>query len=296
MKAARSLKSFRPVGLLLKTKQLGVRVRRGPDWKWGAEDKEGEGTTVDGLDAEGWIRVRWDGQETCHKTYGYRIGAQGKYDLVIADGGLTLGSKEYVVKSRSTAELRKCEDGERAKGRFLDDGIPGMTDQEACAHECNELFCNYCWAPCAANSGDCPTCGRDARQVWTATPEACRISNFMIRCPRGTEVTLHPQRPGWYKDTRLSKGVNCKGSKRDKKPLEELPLHPKHQCNEQITCELCGEKLAMDQLDQHLQLNAGAHVIALVKQNQSLMRRVAQLEEHIAARSLEVPHKTSLGS
>ena len=56
---------------------LQIRVRRGPDWKWGEQDKNGEGITVSGSDSAGWIKVKWDGGGS----NSYRVGAEGKYDL-----------------------------------------------------------------------------------------------------------------------------------------------------------------------------------------------------------------------
>jgi hypothetical protein len=43
---------------------VGNRVQRGPDWKWKAQDAGGAGTVVEMLDADGWIRVKWDHQAT----------------------------------------------------------------------------------------------------------------------------------------------------------------------------------------------------------------------------------------
>lgn len=65
--------------------QVGLRVARGPDWKWGDQDG-GEGClgTVAELDGEavgGRAVVIWD--------YGYRssyrCGAEGKYELIVYD-------------------------------------------------------------------------------------------------------------------------------------------------------------------------------------------------------------------
>ena len=67
-------------GEVLRSAQLGVRVRRGPDWKWDDQDAGGAGTTKEGANAEGWVAVKWDaGGEN-----NYRVGAQGEYDLMVA--------------------------------------------------------------------------------------------------------------------------------------------------------------------------------------------------------------------
>jgi hypothetical protein len=63
---------------------VGVRVRRGPDWKWGDQDiaNGGTGTGIvtsvpDGL--VGWVNVDWIGGDS----NGYRWGFEDAYDLEI---------------------------------------------------------------------------------------------------------------------------------------------------------------------------------------------------------------------
>jgi serine/threonine protein kinase len=58
---------------------VGVRVRRGPDWKWANQDGGADklGTVTKSADSTGWITVKWDsGKENM-----YRWGADNKYDL-----------------------------------------------------------------------------------------------------------------------------------------------------------------------------------------------------------------------
>ena len=64
----------------------GTRVVRGNDWQPGWNDDDGGKAvgTVTGPSptVEGWFFVKWDhdGSE-----YGYRMGAEGKYDLKLAN-------------------------------------------------------------------------------------------------------------------------------------------------------------------------------------------------------------------
>lgn len=46
--------------------EKGDRVRRGPDWKWGGQDRSGEGVVTDGCSdrTDGWVQVRWDHGDT----------------------------------------------------------------------------------------------------------------------------------------------------------------------------------------------------------------------------------------
>ena len=58
----------------------GIRVRRGPDWRWGNQDggkgKEGVVST-ESASSKGWVRVTWDTGDTNN----YRFGADDAYDL-----------------------------------------------------------------------------------------------------------------------------------------------------------------------------------------------------------------------
>ncbi|CAK9102726.1 unnamed protein product [Durusdinium trenchii] len=67
---------------VLRSAEVGVRVRRGADWRWGDQDGGGPGTTVPGADEDGWVRVRWD---HASRASNYRVGAQGCHDLVMID-------------------------------------------------------------------------------------------------------------------------------------------------------------------------------------------------------------------
>ena len=76
--------------------RLGMKVKRGPDWKWGEQDRNGEGKVIAFNVGSGhfesedlgkpladplWCRIRWDlGGEN-----GYRIGCDGRFDLSVAD-------------------------------------------------------------------------------------------------------------------------------------------------------------------------------------------------------------------
>jgi E3 ubiquitin-protein ligase mind-bomb len=69
--------------------EVGVRVTRGPDWKWGNQD-DGEGHigTVVEIGKPGSLTspdktvvVQWDSGSRTN----YRVGYQGKYDLRVLD-------------------------------------------------------------------------------------------------------------------------------------------------------------------------------------------------------------------
>lgn len=64
----------------------GVRVVRGPDWKWGDQDGKCVGTVVRPLQSDlystiqpGTVFVQWDGGTVGN----YRAGKDGKFDLRI---------------------------------------------------------------------------------------------------------------------------------------------------------------------------------------------------------------------
>ena len=66
----------------MKELAIGARVVRGVDWKWRDQDGNPPGYgTVTGELRNGWIEVQWDhgGANS------YRMGAEGKYDLQLAE-------------------------------------------------------------------------------------------------------------------------------------------------------------------------------------------------------------------
>ena len=75
----------------------GLRVVRGPDWKWGDQDG-GEGclgTVAESGDKsetpEGVVIVQWDNGNRCN----YRCGLEGKYDLKVYDNAATGRTDKY---------------------------------------------------------------------------------------------------------------------------------------------------------------------------------------------------------
>lgn len=68
---------------------VGLRVKRGPDWRWNEQDHgpdgPGEGVITGWSEPTNhnhlWVRVKWDNSSTNT----YRVGNNGKYDLSLAD-------------------------------------------------------------------------------------------------------------------------------------------------------------------------------------------------------------------
>jgi E3 ubiquitin-protein ligase HECTD1 len=77
----------------LKQLKAGVRVMRGPDWKWKQQDSNGVGTVLSSP-RNGWIDVRWDNG----RWNLYRMGADNKYDLRIVTGSEAASSATVDVK------------------------------------------------------------------------------------------------------------------------------------------------------------------------------------------------------
>ena len=82
--------------------QVGSRVRRGPDWKWGNQDGGGAGTAIKGCDEDGWIKVRWDEGGSNN----YRCGAHGAQDLVICSGASDAGDQPTATQLRTGDRVR----------------------------------------------------------------------------------------------------------------------------------------------------------------------------------------------
>ncbi len=57
---------------------------RGPDWKWDNQDggAGSVGTVVGASSTAGWIEVKWGSSSNKNS---YRMGADGKYDLKLAE-------------------------------------------------------------------------------------------------------------------------------------------------------------------------------------------------------------------
>ncbi len=92
---------------VVSTKVVGMRVMRGPDWKWDDQDggKGSYGTVQnESANGEGWVVVKWDSSSSL---CAYRIGADSKFDLVeITDAMKTVGKMMQICNnppiSRST--------------------------------------------------------------------------------------------------------------------------------------------------------------------------------------------------
>ena len=71
--------------------QVGARVKRGPDWKWGNQDGGGPGTVVPSHpDRDGCVSVKWDAGGSNI----YRVGAESAFDLaLVAEGAIAHGSR-----------------------------------------------------------------------------------------------------------------------------------------------------------------------------------------------------------
>lgn len=81
--AMRRLLQEDDIDRILRSATLDLRVRRGPDWKWQNQDGGGFGMTAisepERPRPPGWVVVNWDDGSTGH----YRVGAEGKYDLMV---------------------------------------------------------------------------------------------------------------------------------------------------------------------------------------------------------------------
>jgi len=100
--------------------ELGVRVRRGPSWKWGDQDggPGSTGVTIPGnTNGVGWVRVRWhSGQKN-----EYRVGAKGAYDLIVVDqadrSSCITGFRPALTTSTGGASGRRIYDQHGWDGR-----------------------------------------------------------------------------------------------------------------------------------------------------------------------------------
>lgn len=108
---AKIRKERRQIRAQLKHIITGARVVRGVDWRWDDQDGCCEGT-VTGEIHNGWIDVKWDhgGRNS------YRMGAEGKYDLKLAncdnlsmfEGGTSIAPATAVAAGGTTAGGATC--------------------------------------------------------------------------------------------------------------------------------------------------------------------------------------------
>ena len=130
--------------------QVGSRVRRGRDWKWGSQDGGGAGTVITGCKEEGWIRVRWgDGRAN-----NYRCGAEGAHDLTLVSGGcssggrLTTGDAVVICSGASKAGQR---------GTIIEDD--GPSDDQPYKVQCRDGETGWYRAAQVRRELGRPTCG-----------------------------------------------------------------------------------------------------------------------------------------
>lgn len=102
---ARIRRERRQIRAQLKHITTGARVVRGVDWRWEDQDSNGGEGTVTGEIHNGWIDVKWD-----HGVRNsYRMGAEGKYDLKLAncDNLSVLEGGNSIAPLSSTKKLEK---------------------------------------------------------------------------------------------------------------------------------------------------------------------------------------------
>ena len=177
-------------GQVLRSAEFGIRVRRGPDWNWGDQDRGGLGTTEHGSPA-GWLRVRWDHDGS---TNGYRVGQDGKYDLLVAEeeGAVRPGAPT----SGQTFNRPQFDAGhdeewlDPAEATNMQCAICLCIARDALAHDCGNLFCEVCWTKWCETNRSCPVCREDGNTVVKAPRDQRKILNLMIKCPLGCEETF----------------------------------------------------------------------------------------------------------
>eukprot|EP00756_Hemistasia_phaeocysticola_P061822 Hpha_TRINITY_DN5226_c0_g1::TRINITY_DN5226_c0_g1_i1::g.116645::m.116645 len=148
----------------------GVRVVRGPDWKWANQDDGGPGWAVERKDkCEGgyWWTVRWDAHELANRDGWYRVGCDGFFDLSLekclqtycphptcqsapsAEACLTLSGP-----ADAPAELGCSWDGETCSGELYPTNIckcrtsrDDCDMEPACVFHAGKCKIDRCWTP-----------------------------------------------------------------------------------------------------------------------------------------------------
>lgn len=252
----------------------------------------------------GWVKVRWDHNAKCHR---YRVGAEGKYDLMVArsqDLQDARRSSPSIIQVEAEPECAAAESGspekldadaghdeqwlDAAEANGLLCSICLCVARDAMAHDCGNLFCQICWNRWVLKDPTCPVCREDSSSVVRAPRDQRKILNLMLRCPLqcGEDVRLGDKQRH-FSELCLKRKVRC--SQCGLRILAEtVSIHQKEECNSRpVMCEMCGQIVAMDKLEIHMVEDAKSHILPLLKENQSLRRRVDELEKLIQVRPQE---------
>jgi len=272
--------------VVLKEQRIGVRVRRGPDWKWGNQDGGAGnwGTTVEDSDPDmplRWIKVQWDHGEK----KSYRVGAEGKYDLLFAVDG-------DVVEAEPEPEQGYDEEW-LSPDHAMEYECPvcKCVARDAVFHEaCATLFCELCWHKTFGQKEECPVC-RQSGAIEPSNRDRVKILNLKVKCASGCGATHALGDKRTHRRICPHRKVRC----RDCGGAIGLHLLAQHQIEceaKSLECKICGERVLAKQMENHLEANAGKHICALLekisqmelssqKQNQALLERIDQLEEEV---------------
>lgn len=85
----------------LKNACIGMRVVRGPDWKWGDQDIGSTYGLIIKIDSSGWATVRWfSNKDESLRSISYRIGSNNEYDLKILEKPAFRVGDEVIITKR----------------------------------------------------------------------------------------------------------------------------------------------------------------------------------------------------
>jgi hypothetical protein len=102
----------------------GDRVRRGPDWKWGDQDRSGEGVVTSGCSdrTDECVSVRWD--HGIHASYRYSTGAGG-FDVIRVDLAAPAGGHFSIGGGHALSSGGAASVGPSAASAAASDWAPG---------------------------------------------------------------------------------------------------------------------------------------------------------------------------
>lgn len=87
---------LKPLSEVFPPLKVGDTVQRGLDWKWGDQDKNGNGTVTSTLDNEGWIHVRWDSGGNNKYRYSEQAGG---HDIQLCDNPVSAAASVAPVQT-----------------------------------------------------------------------------------------------------------------------------------------------------------------------------------------------------
>ncbi|CAK9041853.1 unnamed protein product [Durusdinium trenchii] len=152
-----------------------------------------------------------------------------------------------------------------------------LVARDAMAHGCGSvLFCELCWLKCIAEDSKCPVCREHGSSIAPAHVERRSIKNLLVKCSNKCGASFHLVEKAEHRKECPKRQVTCAACQtfydadREEEHQEECEAKWKK-------CQLCGDQVALEELEAHYASHHFAELVQLVE----LREEVAQLREEV---------------